>query len=460
MNRYLLLSIFSFLLLNAGIAHAQQSPSYKFPPDDSLVKSKYLKDASAGYDALIASLDKEYKKEYREVYKDRFDMVKQLLESSRSITYATAHNYLQELLAKITNANPELKALKIRLLFNRDWWPNAYSMGEGTLTVNAGLMIYLKNEAELVFVLCHELSHLYLDHGNKAIKKYIEKVNSDDFKEEIKRLSKKEYNVNAELDKLVKEFAFGTFRHSRDNEAEADKKAFELMQKTGFNCNALISCLNMLNNVDDTSFYQPLVTQDVFNFISYPFKKSWIQKESSIFSEMKETDDGFTKAEKDSLKTHPDCLKRIDLLKDKLQQAPAGSDFLVNSETFQKLKNDFLLEINEETFRAGKITRNLYYSLQLMQNGNNVAYAVYAVTRAFNKIYAAQQNHKLGTITEKETRGYPEDYNLLLRMIDKLRLDEVAAICYHFASLHKKEATGYPGFDKELDFAEKNFIRQ
>ncbi len=460
LNRYLLSYVFTFLLLNAGIAHAQQSPVYQFPKDDSLIKKQYLNEAQAGYKALLTSLDKEYKKQYEEVYKERFDLVKDLLESSRSITYSTAHTYLQELLAKITNANPELKTLKIRLLFNRDWWPNAYSIGDGTLTVNAGLMIYLKNEAELVFVLCHELSHLYLDHGNKSIKKYIEKVNSDDFKNEIKKLSKKEYNVNAELDKLLKQFVFSTMHHSRENEAEADKKALEFMQKTGFNCNAAVNCLNMLNNVDDTSIYKPLVTADVFNFTSYPFKKAWIQKESSIFSEMKESDDGFTAAEKDSIKTHPDCLKRIALLKDKLLQLPDGNDFIVNSETFKKLKDDFLLEINEETFTEGKITRNLYYSLQLLQNGNNVPYAVYAVTRALNRIYAAQRNHTLGNITEKETRGYPADYNLLLRIIDRLRLDEVAAICYNFVSLHKNEAADYPSFNKELDTAEKNFIQQ
>lgn len=460
LNRSLFHCLIYSILLNSGIAHAQTNQSYQFPADDSLLKKQYIREATAGYDALIASLDKENKKQYEEVYKDRFEMVKQLLQSSRSVTAATAHDYLQQLLAKITTANPELKALKIRLFFNRDWWPNAYSMGEGTLTVNAGLMIYLKNEAELVFVLCHELSHLYLDHGNKFIKKYIEKVNSDDFKQEIKRLSKKEYNVNAELDKLVKQFAFGTFKHSRDNEAEADAKALEFMQKTGFSCNAVVSCLNMLNNVDDTSFYKPLVTESVFSFPSYPFKKNWIQKESSIFSEMKEADEGFTKAEKDSLKTHPDCLKRITLLKDKLQQAPAGSDFLVSSEIFTQLKNDFLLEINEETWREEKITRNLYYSLQLLQNGNHVPYAVFAVTRALNKIYAAQRNHTLGNITDKETRGYPADYNELLRMIDKLRLDEVAAISYQFATLHKNEAAAYPGFNKELDIAEKNFIKQ
>lgn len=460
LNRSFSFCLISFFLLTTFIAGAQQRLSYTFPADDSLLKKQYLTEAAAGYDALIASLDKENKKQYEEVYKDRFGMAKLLLEGSRSITYTKAHSYLQELLAKITTANPELKALKIRLFFNRDWWPNAYSMGEGTLTVNAGLLIYLKNEAELVFILCHELSHLYLDHGNKAIKKYIEKVNSDDFKQEIKRLSKKEYNVNAELDKLVKQFAFGTFRHSRDNEAEADMKALAFMQKTGFNCNAATTCLTMLDNVDDTSLYKPLVTEDVFNFASYPFKKSWIQKESSIFSEMKETDDGLTTAEKDSVKTHPDCIKRIALLKEKLLQAPAGVDFMVNSETFQMLKTDFLLEINEETFRQNNITRNLYYSLQLFKNGNDVPYAVFAVTRALNKLYTAQRNHTLGTITEKETKGYPADYNLLLRMIDRLRLDELGAIGYQFATQHKNEAAAYPTFAKELDIAEKNFITQ
>jgi predicted Zn-dependent protease len=81
-------------------------------------------------------------------------------------------------------------------------------MGDGTIVINAGLVIFMANEAELVFALCHELAHYYLDHSNKAIKKMVTEYNSDAFKAEIKRLSKEEYGVGHQLESLMKKNGF------------------------------------------------------------------------------------------------------------------------------------------------------------------------------------------------------------------------------------------------------------
>ena len=166
--------IFFFHLFIYSAVFPQLRPVYNFQKDDSIVKKAYYDQALQNKNKLISSVGNEYKKDYQEIYEARFSEVSKLLQSTRTVTDKDAHNYLQSLLKKITDVNPELKAKEIRLLFSRDWWPNAFSMGEGTLVVNAGLMIFLDNEAELVFVICHELAHFYLDHSNRAIKKNVE----------------------------------------------------------------------------------------------------------------------------------------------------------------------------------------------------------------------------------------------------------------------------------------------
>ena len=163
------ISFFLSTITLAGIA--QLRPVYIFQQDDSLVKKSYYKQAFQNNNRLLSSLDKQYKDDYKEIYDARFSEVAKLLQGTRTVTAPEAHNYLQSVLKKIIDANPILKGLEVRLIFSRDRWPNAFSMGEGTLTVNAGLMIFLDNEAELVFVICHELAHHYLDHSNKTIKK-------------------------------------------------------------------------------------------------------------------------------------------------------------------------------------------------------------------------------------------------------------------------------------------------
>jgi Zn-dependent protease with chaperone function len=440
--------LFLFCLICISTA-AQVQPVYNFQKDDTVLKKAYYNQALTNKTNLISSLGTEHKKDYSDVYEARFKEVAGLFQSSRSVTDHVADRYLQSLLKKIVAVNPVLKNKEIRLVFTRDWWPNAYSMGEGTLAVNAGLMIFLENEAELAFVICHELAHYYLEHSNKAIRRNIETFHSPAFQNELKRLSKQEYGAGSQLDEMLKKIAFGSKRHSRDNETEADRQAFLFMKNTGFDCEGIKTCLQLFDKVDDSLLYKPVNLEQTFNFTGYPFKKKWIQKESAIFSEMTTNESPLTKKEKDSLKTHPDCAVRISMLDDSIRNAAPGSKFLVDESLFRQLKKDFFIELTEEQFKSLNLGRNLYYSLQMLQSGENIPYAVFAVSRCLNHIYDHQKNHKLGIVTDKETRGYATDYNLLLRMLDRLRLDEIANINYHFSMQYKAQMSGYAGFNEE-----------
>ena len=451
----LILTLLVHLIICPAVFSQLLQPVYNFQKDDTVLRRVYYEQALQNKNKLIGSPGSNYKKDYQEIYEARFKEVAGLLKSDRSVTDPVAHNYLQSILRKILDANPELKSKEIRLLFSRDWWPNAFSMGEGTLVVNAGLMVFLDNEAELVFVICHELAHFYLDHSNKAIKKNVETYNSAAFQNELKRLSKQEYGAGQQLDELIKKLEFGNRRHRRENETEADRYAFMFMKNTGFDCNGIKTCLQLLDKVDDSLLYRSIDPGSTFNFSSYPFKKKWIQKESAIFSQMSNDDSPLTKKERDSLKTHPDCAVRISHLDDSILKTRQGEKFIMNQTLFGQLKKDFFVEMAEQQFKSNNLSRNLYYSLQMLQSGENASYAMFAIARDLNIMYENQKNHKLGIITDKETRGYPADYNILLRMLDRLRLEEIANINYNFCMQHKAEMSVYTGFNDEFNKAVK-----
>jgi Zn-dependent protease with chaperone function len=441
-----------------SICIAQLRSVYSFQQDDSLLKNNYYDQSVKTKEKLLTS-EKRYTADYKTIYEERLEQVGLLMKkSTRIITSPEAQTYLQTIVEQIIRANPELKGTDARVVFSRDWWPNAYSMGDGTVVVNAGLMLYLANEAELVFVLCHELSHYQLDHGGKAIKKYVEKINSASYQSELKRLSKEEYRVNQQAEDLMKSLAFNNRRHSRENEAEADRQAFRFMKRTGYDCGAIKTCLQMLDKVDDSMLFQPIVLDRAFGFADYPFKKKWVQKESSIFSQLDEKDSPLTLKEKDSLKTHPDCTVRIKLLEDSLQAFDETGKrlFIVNEGLFNQLKKDFFVEITEENYREKNLSRNLYYSLQLLQDGKDSSFAIYSVIRALNEVYTSQKSHQLGTKVDPEGKQYPDDYNLLLRMLNRIRLEEVAEINYHFCDHYQAFMTGYKGFAKEMNEARQN----
>jgi len=206
----------------------------------------------------------------------------------------------------------------------------------------------------------------------------------------------------------------------------------------------------LLDKVDDSLLYKPVDPQLTFNFASYPFKKKWIQKESAIFSEMSNDDSPLTKKEKDSLKTHPDCTDRILRLEDSILKVQAGKKFIMNESLFKQLKKDFFVEMTEQQFKSNNLSRNLYYSLQMLQSGENTYYAKFAIARGLNIMFESQKSHRLGTITDKESRGYPADYNILLRMLDHLKLEEIANINYNFCMQHTAEMSAYAGFNEEM----------
>jgi len=456
-SRFLSRGFFITLILITACAgllsttgYAQPLVSHPFYKDDTVVRKNYFDQSSKYHTELIKGLAKENKEDYKKIYDSRFLLVKDLFTSARSVTAPAANEYLQQVVAKIVAANPALKPLNMRVVFSRDWWPNAFSVGEGTIAINAGLLIYLKSEAELAFALCHEMAHYYLDHSGSSIKKYVETVNDDSFQKELKRLSKQQYRVNEQLEALAKNIVFDGRKHSRNNEAASDMQAYHFMKQAGYDCNAIVSTLQLLDKIDDTSLFKPLDVAQIFNFEAFPFKKKWIQKESSIFSEVTEGSD-LSPKEKDSLKTHPDCSKRIALLKDSIGSlGNHGKTAIVDETLFQQIKKDFITEITEFCFTEHNLSRNLYYSLLLLQSGQEPLLARYSVARCMNEIYEQQRDHSLGLHIDHEQKGQPEDYNTLLRMLDRLRLEELAAITANFCRKYKDEMKNYEGFTQEM----------
>jgi len=448
--RYLILLI---ELLFTSVCLSQQSPEYLLGKDDPGLRQKYLTETTIKEKLAMSNADKQYSADYKKIYKEEYGAIEQFWSGTRAITTPEVNNYLQAVVQKIISSNPDLKSTDVRVVFSRDWWPNASCMADGSIAINAGLYIFLRNEAELAFVISHELAHYYLHHHEKEVRAYVEKINDKEYQKKLRQISRQGYSVNQQLDDLLKTMVFDSRRHGRDNEAEADEYALRFMKNTGYDCNAIKTCLQTLDDIDDTTYFNsPPVIQKELGFSSYPFKESWITKQSSIFSQIKEDDSPESKKESDSLKTHPDCEKRILLFEAHWKDdGEKRTSFLVNEEKFNELKRQLFYEIMEECYHEDELSRNLYYGLALLENEPGNRFAVYSVVRCFNRLWYLQKNHELKQAIEKEDRSFRPQYNLLLRMLDRLRLDEIVSLNSAFAARYAQKMKTYPGFAAELD---------
>lgn len=94
-------------------------------------------------------------------------LVDQVLHSGRAIFNHPVNQYLHKVLDEILKTDPDLRA-KLRIYVMRSSGVNAFTTNDGVILINLGLLAQLENEAQLAFVLCHEIVHFTHNHAMNA----------------------------------------------------------------------------------------------------------------------------------------------------------------------------------------------------------------------------------------------------------------------------------------------------
>jgi Zn-dependent protease with chaperone function len=452
------------LVLCTACSAFAQKPSYLPFADDSLALEHYLKATTLRFETDKAALSGTNKKYLVEQYQERYELLKKMYNEKEFVTNPKATAYLASVLELIVRKNSQLHALKPTALFSKVYWPNASSTGEGTLIFNISLFNRLQNEAEVAFILCHELAHLFLDHSNKAILKYVNNLYSTEIQAELRDIKKSEYQQGQRLKSLVKNFAFNNRRHSRDGELEADSLALELMKNTGYDVRESLNVLALLDSVDTEKYAHQLHLNKQMSFAAYPFQPRWVRSKSvSLGEAMAEATSGKPDEEwnKDSLKTHPDCLVRIEKLKGWVAQfyGSAQQVFLINPGYFDTLVHQFDLERIAYCYQQKQVSRALFFSLQMRASYPDEPWLATMIGKCFNILYTAQKEHYFGKYVDLPTASKENtEYDTFLQYLQSLRLDEMAAENYWFMEQHHQQFAVDAAFMKEYQEAQKNYV--
>jgi hypothetical protein len=297
-------------------------------------------------------------------------------------------------------------------------------------------------------VLCHEIAHFYLQHIENSMRRYVDALNSKDVQNKLQKIKKSEYGKRQQVDDLLKNLTFDFRRHGRDHESQADSLAVEFMNNTHFDISSSLTTLALLDSVDHETLHVDTCLQKTFDSKEYPFQKRWLQKEEGLLGGHGKIKDDDTLA--DSLKTHPDCKQRIQILEPLVNKYQAGARFknVISQSTFESLKNNFSYEIIEFSYSSGNYTRSLYYSLDLLQHKPGDPYIIAQVGKIFNGFYAAQKTHTLGKFIDLPSPYYQPEYNLLLQFVQNLYIEDYSAICYQFLKQYSGQFTNYAPFNE------------
>jgi hypothetical protein len=362
----------------------------------------------------------------KSLYEKRYEYLVKNFNDDLFIIDTEFTPYLQSILEEIYRANPQLpRETKVYAL--RSSVPNAVSFGDGTLGFTLGLLSRMETDAEVAFVLCHEIAHYYKEHSKQDLKE-LARLNYDkDLKKKIDAARKSDYDRYTRLKEVFKGLGFSITHHSRGHEYEADLEGFVYFSNTRFNPKAAIRLMEILDSVDVPKFQYSINFKKQFDSKAYPFKPAWIEYTKS-------TTWHAPAEEEDSLRTHPDCQKRIIALQLQLQSLAGdtlGDDNMPSSRLqYLRTKSDFELVATELHFR--EYGKALFRALLLAEQYPDNIYLQATIARCLHTLYTYQRNHALGKVLPLPDPRFPDNYDRFLTFVHKLRLGEIASIAYHY----------------------------
>ncbi len=222
--------------------------------------------------------------------------------SGRLTTGDSLSNYAGRILDKLLVKDPKLRK-KITIYTLRSTEVNAFMMANGALLLSTGLMAHIENEAQLAFILSHEVVHFRERHNLQGFRN-------------------RQRAENTYFDPMA-----GVLRFTRELELEADEEGVKIFRASGYALHEGYAALKLLEH-HDWSFGQVPMYPTFFEHGDYRFPESYTL---NTIAEVEKDD-----AERDeSRSTHPGLDKRLRVI------APLLGDTAMRTPLFQISENGF-----------------------------------------------------------------------------------------------------------------------
>ncbi|MCH8555165.1 MAG: M48 family metallopeptidase [Schleiferiaceae bacterium] len=332
-----------------------QSPFDNYQPMQSVgdLPADFHKTLKAKVEkAMEASTPNQFanKRTAEEFYYQNQYYVDALITSGDVMYGDVVTNYLQKVLDHVLSLYGETNK-NIRVYTVRSAVFNAAATQDGILLVNLGLMAQVENEAQLAFILAHEIIHSEENHVLESFK----------LNKRVKQEKRKRYN---EADQLI---AMSTY--SKSVEFEADLEAFKrVFGKSEYDYREAL-------RVMDVMLYSYLP----FDEIPFPntfFNNGVMSLDPSYFPQ---SVNPITAIEdfNDSLATHPNLRARKDALSkeiEKLKKKPSQALFLLDEAAFDHAQITAQFELCRIFLNNRQYDDAIYNAFLLLQEFPNNEY--------------------------------------------------------------------------------------
>lgn len=302
---------------------------------------------------LLEPLEKRYQKNLNKL-KKQISNKKDLEEFSLSTAYTVDYfasqgqiifndsisKYLEDIASILLVDQPDL-AEQLQIFTLKSDIPNAFATPQGLIFFTSGLIAQMESEAELAFIMAHEISHYTEKHALKFT------LDLDEGLEEDDNLNTKSRRRNRNLIKSI-------HKYKKKQELDADEKGIELFAKTNYDFDAVENAFYVL-------MYSYLPIED------RKFDKSHLEcghlhiPDSILYNEY--NDIMAVEDYDDSEHTHPNIKTRIEESYDIIDKFDKDNrkKFLVSEERFYKSRNLARLSLINNYLVDKNYIRALYH---------------------------------------------------------------------------------------------------
>ncbi|WP_417609054.1 M48 family metallopeptidase [Owenweeksia hongkongensis] len=377
------------LLICLGIslqAYAQDWNYYKPIQSEGIIPSDFTEAYTNKYEREREHIGADVKGKDRK-RQDNFHLrseyfVDELLMGGDVIFGDTISDYCNRILDHLLKDDPGLRH-KLRIYVVKSPDVNAYATGNGIIFINLGLIAQVENEAQLAYVIAHEVIHYKNEH---VLNQYIEEEKIKDG-EDLYRKSNRAEQVHA------------LSTYSKSQELEADADGFRLFFKnSGYTHRAPVYVMDVLQYsylpFDEIPFDSTFLSTEGMKLPS-----SYLLKNTAPITAEADYDD--------SESSHPNIkTRKLEILK-RLNPKDTGVAYLISKHIFDHCQRLARYEISRLYLISGRYGQAIYHTFLLEQKYGTDRYQKLTVAKALNAATVYRNNGVLyKMITEwKEVEG-------------------------------------------------------
>lgn len=321
-----------------------------------------------------------------------------LLQSGYVLFNDPLSEYVREVFDQITAAEPQLRD-QVRIFTLRTPEVNAFASDRGNIFVTLGMLAQLEDEAQLAYILAHELVHYKKKH---AINLFLEVKNF-----------KRGARAGDVLNKTVFEDAtLARHYYSRELESEADQQGLEIFLKTNYSTHTLGTVFDVLRYgylpFDDIPFDYSILESEWYN-LPQTVK---LDSVSLIQGEEEDADD--------TRRSHPNLSKRRRILEEGIAgMSNEGRQlYLVSEERFKKARETARFELPQLYLEKGRLPEAIYNAFLLKTSFPENKYLDKSLAKAFYLLAKYKNENMFGYKKNyKEVEGESQQLHYLAHSI-------------------------------------------